>query len=255
MTSSSQSEPVRVVFTEGGKGGVGKTEAAVCLATWYQRQGIIPKLIDFGAEINPKGCLSSFFPDAVKLDTRESGTLDHFFGALDATDGVVLADMSAGAGAATQRWLEKSFADLRDMNIRCTAICVTTNEPGAINAVLQSAKRLQNRVDYLVVLNEMHCPRNEFHYWHHNPDVERFIDVLHPSVIRMRSRGERFQAEVRNHAFTLEAIMRRQVVPEFFRYSRNIAHARHCLRQIYAEFGTATDILLPPNAAAIEVIV
>ncbi|MGK0189807.1 MAG: MinD-like ATPase involved in chromosome partitioning or flagellar assembly [Verrucomicrobiales bacterium] len=236
---------IRIVFTEGGKGGVGKTEVAVCLATWYHRQGIRPKLIDFGAEASTKGCLQSFLPEAVKLDAGKAGALDHFFSGLDDHKGVVLADMNAGAGATMREWIDKVRVETTELNIRFTAVCVTTNDPDAIHSVLQSAKRLQDNVDYLIVLNRLRSPRCDFRYWHQSPEVAEFVRMLEPTVIEMRSRDERFQAEVRNHALTLEAIANRKAEPTFFRYARNAAHARHCLRQIYGEFEKAAGILLP----------
>lgn len=255
ITQVTKRSPVRVVFTEGGKGGVGKTAVAVCLATWYRRQGVHPKLIDFGAEDNPKGCLRGFFPDAVRIDTRSPGALDHFFEVLDSTDGVVLADMSAGAGEQMREWFARTRRDAREMNICFTAVAVTTNDPGAISSVLESARRLGDRVDYLVVLNEMRSPKCNFRYWHGNPAVEELLRTRRTTVARMRSRLEGFQAEVRNHALTLESIISRRVDIKYFRYLRSIARARRYLRQIYGEFGKASGILLPPSVTPKDISV
>ena len=248
-------DSIRIVFTEGGKGGVGKTEIAVCLATWYQRQGIHPKLIDFGAEENAKSCLQSFLPEAAKLDSGKAGALDHFFAGLDDHEGVILADMNAGAGTSMREWIDNVRLETRELNIRFTAVCVTTNEPDAIHSVLQSAKRLQDNVDYLIVLNRLQSPRCDFCYWHDSPEVAEFVRALEPTVIEMRSREVRFQAEVRNHAVTLEDIMNRKAEPTFFQYARNTAHARHCLRQIYGEFGKAAGILLPASVSPIPICI
>ena len=245
----SKSRSIRIVFTEGGKGGVGKTEFAVCLATWYRRQNIRPQLIDFGAEANTKGCLQSFLPRAAKLDSSKAGALDHFFAGLDDHEGVILADMNAGAGVAMRDWIERVDDETNELNIRFTAVCVTTNDPDAIHSVLQSAKRFQDKVDYLIVLNRMRDPRCDFRYWHQSAEVAEFVRVLQPTVIEMRSRDGRFQAEARNYALTLEDIMNRKAEPTFFHYTRNVAHARHCLRQIYRELGNAAGILLPTSVS------
>ena len=173
-----QPSPIRVVFTEGGKGGVGKTEIAINLATWYERQGIKPKLIDFDAENTDKSGLKSFLPEATKLDIHAPGALDHFFDACETDDRVVLADMGAGAGAATYDWFEKMFEDSREMNIRFTAVGVTTNDPGAVISILQWAKHLKRRVDYLVVLNALRATDETFDYWRQDPSVEKFVRPL-----------------------------------------------------------------------------
>ena len=43
MKKESTEQPtqtMRAVFTQGGKGGVGKTEVAIALASWYRANGI-----------------------------------------------------------------------------------------------------------------------------------------------------------------------------------------------------------------------
>ena len=85
----------------------------------------------------------------------------------------MLADMGAGAGTATYDWFEKMFDDSRDMNIRFTAIGVTTNDPGAVLSVLRWAKHLQQQVDYLIVLNETSETDRTFEYWNDNPLVQK----------------------------------------------------------------------------------
>ncbi len=251
----SAADSIRIVFTEGGKGGVGKTEVAIALATWYQRQGLSPQLIDFGAEANSKGGLQSFLSEATKLDAGRAGSLDHFFSGLDDHEGVILADMNASAGAAMRDWIDKAQVETSEFNMRFTAVCVTTNDPDAIHSVLQSAKRFQDKVDYLVVLNRIRNPRGDFRYWQDSSEVADFVRVLKPTVIEMRLREERFQAEVRNHAVTLEDILNRKAEPTFFQYSRNTAHARHCLRQIYGEFRKATGILLPASVSPVPICI
>ncbi len=249
---TSEASSIRVVFTDGGKGGVGKTEVAVCLATWYQRQGIQPTCIDFGAESNAKGSFRSFIPNALKFEASKPGALDHFFEGLDGKDRVVLADMSAGSGPALVDWFDRTRTDTDAYHFRFTAIGVTTNDPGAVNAILQSARRWQSRVDYLVVLNRLSETQGEFHFWHQHPGVAEFERLLKPSVIEVRARRARYQGEVRNHALTLEKIIGRQVDVPYFRYSRRIAYARRLLRQIYGEFDRVSHLLLPegsPNAA------
>lgn len=73
------SEKTRVVFTQGGKGGVGKTEVLNCLVDWYREQGHSPTLLDFDIENANKSGLRNFFPDATKLDVHDEGALDEFF--------------------------------------------------------------------------------------------------------------------------------------------------------------------------------
>jgi Mrp family chromosome partitioning ATPase len=51
----------RVVFTMGGKGGVGKTGIAVALAEWFTANEIPITLLDFDTENKARGSLKHFF--------------------------------------------------------------------------------------------------------------------------------------------------------------------------------------------------
>ena len=73
------SKKTRVVFTQGGKGGVGKTEVLNCLINWYREQGFTPVLLDFDIENTNKSGLQNFFPEATKIDVHHEGALDEFF--------------------------------------------------------------------------------------------------------------------------------------------------------------------------------
>lgn len=240
-----QPSPIRVVFTEGGKGGVGKTEIAINLATWYQRQGITPKLIDFDAENTDKSGLKSFLPEATKLDIHAAGALDHFFEACETEDKVVLADMGAGAGAATYDWFEKMFEDSQEMNIRFTAVGVTTNDPGAVISILQWAKQLKRRVDYLVVLNALRASDETFDYWHQDPSVEKFVRLYKPHVMETDARIAEFQTELRNQEISLADVIDGKTDSPFFKRTMQIVRARRYQRNLYLGFDDAKGILTP----------
>ncbi len=242
---SSHQSPIRVVFTEGGKGGVGKTEIAISLASWYQRQGISPRFIDFDAENTDKSGLKNFVPDAVRFDIHTPGALDHFFEVCDTGDRVVLADMGAGAGSATYDWFEKMFDDSRDLNIRFTAVGVTTNDPGAVLSVLRWAKHLQQQVDYLIVLNETSETDRTFEYWNDNPLAKKFVDAFKPVVMRSDVRIAEFQSELRNQELSLADVIERRTDSPFFKNTMQIVRARRYQRTLFAGFDSASHFLLP----------
>ena len=242
--SKSTTDSIRVVFTQGGKGGVGKTEIAVNLATWYRRQGVEPKLIDFDAENTDKSSLQGFMPEAMKFDLHQPGALDHFFEACESDHGVVLADMGAGAGAATYEWFERMFEDAQAMNMRFTAIGVATNDPGAVVSILRWAEHLRNRVDYLVVLNEMRSSDAKFEYWHEDPDVRNFVSLAQPHVMQIDARISEFQTELRNRELTLEDVIAGKTDSPFFKKTMQIVRARRYQRNLYLGFKNAEDVLL-----------
>ncbi len=249
--SSDQSTPtMRAVFTQGGKGGVGKTEVAIALASWYRANGVEPTLLDFDIENADKAGFQTYFPEARKIDVHREGSLDAFFNAFDDGTTVVLADLAGGSSNAAERWFEEAAEYAVEMNVAFTAIGVTTNDASSVQSILKWAGHLQDAVDYLIVLNEMRSPRSIFQYWHDNANVREFIEATEPRVMTMKARLEEFQAEVRNHACTLEQIINGDVDAKFFRYSRNIVRAKIYLRQLFEGFADAADILLPQGTLA-----
>ena len=245
IEAGKQPSPRRVILIGGGKGGVGKTEVAVNLATWLMRQGTDPTLIDLGSGNSDRGSLASFLPQAYRLDCRKAGAFDHLFKVVGAAGGLALADI--GDSASIRDWLEDMAEDCRESGIRFTSIWVTTNDPASISATVQSACNLPEDIDHIIVLNEMRSPKCAFGNWHDNREVARFIESVNPTVLWMRARIEEFQAEVRRHNLTFESIIDRdfQPKPKYFRYLKNIARARAHRRQIYAEFDRASELLLP----------
>jgi len=239
-----QNPHVRVVFTEGGKGGVGKTEIAVNLATWYESKGIKPRLLDFDVENTEKSGFQNFMPRAEKLNIHAPGALDHFFEACECDDRVVLADMGAGAGASTFDWFEKMFDESDALNIRFTAVGVTTNEPGAVISILQWADKLRKRADYLIALNAMRAADESFEYWHDEPSVAKFTQLCKPHVMQVDARVPDFQTELRNEEITLEDIIGGKSVSPFFRKTMQIVRAKRYRSNLYTGFHLARSILL-----------
>ena len=235
----------RAIFTQGGKGGVGKTEVALALASWYKAKGYEPVLLDFDVENANNSGFKSFYPEAEKLDIHKEGSLDAFFSAFDSGADIVLADLAGGSSNAAQAWFDEAASYATDLNVSFTAVGVTTNDAGSIQSILKWGGHLQDAVDYLIVLNEMRSPRCDFSYWFEDPNIADFTEKMQPFVMRMKARLEEFQAEVRNHACTLESIIAGEVDPEFFRYTRNIVRAKIYQRQLFEGFADASEILLP----------
>ena len=241
-------EKTRVVFTQGGKGGVGKTEILNSLIKWYHEKGIAPVLLDFDIENANKSGLKNFFPEALKLDVHREGALDEFFDICgeDSTN-LVVADLGAGAGEVTYQWFDEAFEEAEEEGIAFTSIGVTTEDAGAVQSILTWGAQLQDRVDYLIVLNEQLNPRSDFKYWHAEPKVAEFKEIFSPHIMTMQTRIQEFQAELRNQAATLEKVIQGEVKTDFLRLTKNRVRARRYQRELYEGFEQASSILLPPQ--------
>lgn len=242
----------RIIFTQGGKGGVGKTEVALSLISWLESKDLRPLLFDFDIENTNKSGLQNFYPKARKLDIHQPGNLDEFFSVCHEPDtDVVVADMGAGAGAATYKWFAQAFEFAQDMQIAFTAVGVTTNDAGAVQSILTWANNLKARVDYLVVLNELSHHQCDFAYWHDAPEVSKFLKRAGPQVMTMAARVEAFQAELRNQCLTLQRIIDGDHEVQEFCYMKNIVRAKRAQRELYQGFEAAAAILTPsPTLAA-----
>lgn len=238
--------PKRIIFTQGGKGGVGKTELQLSLIPWFQGQGLSPLLLDFDIENTNKSGLKNFYPEAKKYDVHAEGSLDSFFDICDNNDtSIIIADLGSGAGTATYQWFKDVYEDAHALNIQFTSIGVTTNEAGAVQSILKWAHHLKDSVDYLIVLNELREPDSKFEYWHQEPAVTRFTEALDPTVIKMKSRIQELQAEMRNHTITLQQVIDRNVDIDYFRRTRNVVRANAYQRSLFEGFDSASPILLP----------
>ena len=68
-----QSGPTsRIVFTQGGKGGVGKTAFSTMLVEWYTQHNMPHALIDMDTENKSRGSLAHFFPRARKSNIQQA---------------------------------------------------------------------------------------------------------------------------------------------------------------------------------------
>ncbi|MDA0811878.1 MAG: hypothetical protein O3C21_05760 [Verrucomicrobia bacterium] len=246
VPTASLSKRPRIVFTQGGKGGVGKTDLSLSLVSWYRQNGVAPILFDFDIENTNKSGLQNFYPDARKHDVHRDGALDEVFEVCD-QDAVeiVLADLGSGAGNAAYQWFDSAYDDAMELGIRFTAIGVTTNEAGSVQSLLKWADHLQDKVDYLIVLSAMGDAQGGFEYWHSEPAVTEFVDTFHPVIMPMDARVPEFQSELRNQVCTLQDVIDGKVASPFLRRMKNRMRAKRYQRILFEGFDCASAILLP----------
>ncbi len=138
----------RVIFTMGGKGGVGKTGVIVALAEWFATNEIPATLLDLDTENKARGSLKHFFNSTVtKVNIHTPAGLDAFVDHLEGGASVIVADMGAGAGQVAADWFDSMYDDVAATGVSFTAVGVVTPDPASVESLLAWANRLQDRVD------------------------------------------------------------------------------------------------------------
>ena len=240
MTQRSQ-----ILFTQGGKGGVGKTTVIAALTGWIRTKGLDPVLLDFDSENREKSSFQSFYPEAQKIDIRAPDSLDRVFHFLETPGTIVIADQGAGSGAETFSWFDRTaqivgeFADV-------TSIGIVTKDPGSVASVLSWAYHLGGRVRYLIVLNEL-VRGSGFDAWCTAPEVQEFVTRTAPAIIALQNRNPDFEDMLRANHLTLEKVINRRHSVDWFHSLTRIVQGRRYQQEAYDAFESVSHILLPSD--------
>jgi MinD-like ATPase involved in chromosome partitioning or flagellar assembly len=240
MTQRSQ-----ILFTQGGKGGVGKTTVIAALAGWIRTKGFDPVLLDFDSENREKSSFQSFYPEAQKIDIRAPDSLDRVFHFLETPGTIVIADQGAGSGAETFSWFDRTaqivseFADV-------TSIGIVTKDPGSVASVLSWAYHLGSRVRYLIVLNEL-VRGSGFDAWCTTPEVQEFVTQTAPAIVALQNRNPDFEDMLRANHLTLEKVIDRRHSVDWFHSLTRIVQGRRYQQEAYDAFESVSHILLPSD--------
>jgi hypothetical protein len=136
---------------------------------------------------------------------------------------------------------DESIAD----TLAFTAIGVVTSDPASVESLLNWATQLQNRVSYLVVLNQQEDIQVDFTYWEKSAEAAAFRAAFTPPIIRMEARLPDLQHALRNHGFTLGKVAAREVSGTELSKSSLVVRAQAYRRQLFAEFSRVKEVLLP----------
>jgi hypothetical protein len=250
LGSNQSSEPSkRVIFSMGGKGGVGKTGVMTLLAEWFQAGDIPITLLDLDTENKAAGSLKHFFPNSAhKIDIHTPAGLDVFIDYL-AEDSVhstpvLLADMGGGSGAVALNWFDAMHDEISQLGVAFTAVGIITPDPSTVDSVLAWAARLQHRVSYLIVQNAPN-PQPDFSYWHKTVEAQRFCEAFKPAVISVEFRLPDLENAVRQHGATFGQVASRQSQVAVLQKTSFVLRAQAYRRRLFAEFDKAAQLLLP----------
>lgn len=235
----------RVVFTMGGKGGVGKTGVVVALAEWFQANEIPVTLLDLDTENKARGSLKHFFNGTVtKVDVHTPAGLDAFVDHLDNGTPIILADMGAGAGQVAAGWFDSMYEDVAATGVRFTAVGIVTPDPASVESVLAWANRLQDRVEYVIVENATSALA-DFTYWHSTKQADQFRQVFTPAILQMEFRLAELENPLRQHGIQLGQVADRKTAVDELKRASLIMRAQSYRRRLFSEFDRTREAFLP----------
>ena len=235
----------RVVFTMGGKGGVGKTGVVVALAEWFQANEIPVTLLDLDTENKARGSLNHFFNGTVtKVDVHTPAGLDAFVDRLDGGTPIILADMGAGAGQVAAGWFDSMYEDVAATGVRFTAVGIVTPDPASVESVLAWANRLQDRVEYVVVENATSALA-DFTYWRSTKQANQFRQAFAPAILQMEFRLAELENPLRQHGIQLGQVADRKTMVDELKRASLVMRAQSYRRRLFSEFDRAKEAFLP----------
>jgi MinD-like ATPase involved in chromosome partitioning or flagellar assembly len=235
----------RVVFTMGGKGGVGKTGVVVALAEWFQANEIPVTLLDLDTENKARGSLKHFFNGTVtKVDVHTPAGLDAFVDHLDNGTPIILADMGAGAGQVAAGWFDSMYEDVAATGVRFTAVGIVTPDPASVESVLAWANRLQDRVEYVIVENSTSALA-DFTYWRSTKQANQFRQAFTPAILQMEFRLAELENPLRQHGIQLGQVADRKTMVDELKRASLVMRAQSYRRRLFSEFDRAKEAFLP----------
>ena len=237
----------RIVFTEGGKGGVGKTAVCLGIADWYQSRQTPFIPLDLDTENKAIGSLQHYFPNAQKVKVHTDAGLDIFLSIFaDGQADTVLADMGGGAGDITHQWFQFMKEDFSALGLTFTAVGVVTPDPASVESVLTWAANLQDHVQYLVIENAT-TSNPDFTYWRQSREAHAFRNTLNPVVISMEFRLPELERIARQHGVTLRSIGSKSTPVAQQLQIAHIIRAQRYAQRFAAQLDTAASLLLPSS--------
>ena len=246
MATSTQNTEKRIVFTQGGKGGVGKTLVATLLLDFYKSKGLTPEILDFDTENKNSGGLSRYYPKESKtVNISKRDGLDALVRACGGDSQVIFADMGAGAGEAAFQWFDDMADSVADLGIGFTSIGLATNDASSISSVLRWGSYLGDRVKHVVALNELSDPQNDFSLWNGSKDVENYLKKSKAEVIKIPSLNPELQQLCRGLHETIGTVADKKSTHKELQDTVLIMRAQAARRRIFAEFDRIIEALLP----------
>lgn len=189
----------RLLFTTGGKGGVGKTTISTAIVDYLLSQEIPVKIFDFDGGNRNVGSLHHYYPNQCEKLNLDSAGLDRMAEAV-LENRLCLADMPAGAENAFSRWFQEMGDELKASGVAFTAVSSITPMRASIATVYDWSNVLKGAVDYLILKN--HGFGSDFGLFDDTEQGQQFRKAAKPTVIDFEARYSLIQAELEDRGLT-----------------------------------------------------
>ena len=228
----------RVVFTVGGKGGIGKSWLIGLLAQWLEFQRASFQVYDGDEETSTT---SRFLSAAKFLAIRSSVEIDQLVQvAAEGQYQTILVDLPARAGDEFQNWFAVvPWDELSELGIRFTALCVVAGAKDSIEAVLRWREFLGNYVDYVLALNQ----RDDLGIFLSSRARDQF-NAAGVVTVEIAKLDERFATALDRANWTLTAALT-STAPHFLTQIMSRARLRKYRDQVFAQFEIIKHLLIP----------
>lgn len=238
----------KIILVGPGKGGIGKTASLLYAIPFFDQRKIKYRLLDYDWENTDKSGLQNFDSRAIKLNIHSQRAMDEFFDAVDDESvDAILVDLPAGSGEPVFQWFDELYTEAHELGLDFSLLAVTTNEAGSVQSTLKWASHLQNRVDYVVVKNELSEKGSEFEYLNEEPKFGEFRKMFSPGIVTMKSRPLTLESEMRNHTVTLDQVARGKVKSAFLSKTKNKVRAKIAQNSYLAELESVSEFLIPTS--------
>lgn len=234
-----------VVFTIGGKGGVGKSWVMGLLIDWYQSKKVGFKGIDLDNENNT---LSRFFSDAEFVEVASQQELDGMMNKIVASDvAVTIIDMRAASTDRIEPWLRHVDFDAlsSEYGVRFTAIgVVDTSSDSVANIGFWASDVLASNKDIRYVIGR-NLVRGEELGYDTSPDRKKYQKTLDLEEIEIPKLEEWVHAKLESENMRVGAALEltdaNHPLTEFMNRSR----LKKYQQRVFAEFDRIKERLLP----------
>lgn len=229
----------RIVYTVGGKGGVGKSWTVSQLTDYYSFNNIKHVLFDCDDETSST---SRLFPKSAKfLAIRSASEIDHLV--QTATEGkvaVVLVDLPARSGDEFQNWFSiVPWDELVEHGIRFTSIGVVSGAKDSLEAILRWNEFLGINVDQILALNR----RDNLSIYETSKARDKFRseNIMEIEIPKL---DERFAAALDRANWPISTALASSE-PHFLTQIMSRARLRRYRDQVFTQFETIKHLLIP----------